>query len=142
MVYLLDVNVLLALSDPMHLHHEQAHQWFAATGGAGWATCPLTENGFVRVASHASYPNRPGDSSVVLELLRRICARDGHHFWPDRISLRELMRPEALFTHSQVTDLYLLGLAAAQGGRLATFDERIAASVVDGGPAALALIPR
>jgi uncharacterized protein len=54
--YLLDVNLLLALTDPMHVHHEQAHRWFASKGDLSWATCPLTENGFVRVASHPSYP--------------------------------------------------------------------------------------
>lgn len=140
-IYLLDVNVLLALSDPMHLHHDPAHRWFAAGGQAGWATCPLTENGFVRVASHPSYPNRPGDAPVVLALLRRLCALEGHHFWPAVVSLREIVQPEALFTHAQVTDLYLLGLAVAQGGTLATFDGRIAASTVRGGTAALELIP-
>ena len=51
---LLDVNVLVALFDPDHVHHEAAHVWFAATRGAGWATCPLTENGVVRVLSNPS----------------------------------------------------------------------------------------
>ncbi|MDO9124550.1 MAG: VapC toxin family PIN domain ribonuclease, partial [Deltaproteobacteria bacterium] len=59
--YLLDVNLLLALSDPMHIHHELAHRWFAEKGHQAWATCPLTENGFIRIASHPNYPNRPGD---------------------------------------------------------------------------------
>ncbi len=57
-IYLLDVNVLLALSDPMHIHHEAAHRWFAAKGQSAWATSPITENGFVRIASHPNYPNR------------------------------------------------------------------------------------
>ncbi len=60
-IYLLDINLLLALTDPMHVHHELSHQWFAKKGRKGWATCPLTENGFVRIASHPKYPNRPGD---------------------------------------------------------------------------------
>jgi predicted nucleic acid-binding protein len=64
-VYLLDVNVLLALCDPLHVHHAAAHRWFAAVGRFAWATCPITENGFVRIAAHRSYPNRPGDAAVV-----------------------------------------------------------------------------
>lgn len=139
-VYLLDLNVLLALSDPMHLHHEAAHRWFGAVGRGAWATCPLTENGFVRVASHPSYPNRPGDGPVVLSMLRQLCAAAGHRFWPDTASIRELLQPAAAFTHSQLTDLYLLGLAVAHGGKLATFDRRIAVGAVRGGAAALELI--
>jgi predicted nucleic acid-binding protein len=85
--YLLDVNVLIALSDPMHLHHDAAHRWFGSHGKESWATCPITENGFVRIASHPSYPNRPGDTPVVLSLLRQMCAVEGHHFWPDGITI-------------------------------------------------------
>lgn len=140
-IYLLDVHVLLALSDPMHLHHEAAHSWFAGGPSSGWATCPITENGFVRIASHPSYPNRPGNSPVVLALLRTLCTAEGHHFWPDALSLRTMLDEHRLFTHTQVTDLYLLGLAVAQGGKLATFDNRIAADTITGGAAALELIP-
>jgi toxin-antitoxin system PIN domain toxin len=138
--YLLDINVLLALSDPMHVHHEAAHRWFSSTGKAGWATCPITENGFVRIASHPSYPNRPGDTPLVLTLLRQLCSVEGHQFWPDDVSLRDLLRPDALLTHNHVGDVYLLGLAAARGGKLATFDQRIAAAIVRGGPDALEVI--
>jgi hypothetical protein len=137
---LLDVNVLLALSDPMHVHHNAAHRWFAERGRAAWATCPLTENGFVRVASHPNYPNRPGDTPAVIELLHQLCAVDGHQFWPDDVSLREILQPNVLLTHNQVTDAYLLGLAVAHSGRLATFDRRIAVGVVRGGATALELI--
>ena len=137
--YLLDVNVLLALSDPMHLHHEVAHRWFALGSKASWATCPLTENGFVRVASHPSYPNRPGDAPVVVSLLRQLCALEGHSFWFDTVSIRDL-HPDASLTHNQVTDAYLLALAVAQGGKLATFDKRIAPAMVRGGDEALELL--
>ncbi|MBP1742910.1 MAG: domain protein family protein, partial [Deltaproteobacteria bacterium] len=65
-IYLLDINLLLALSDPMHIHHPLAHRWFAEKGQHAWATCPLTENGFIRIASHPNYPNRPGDVTAVL----------------------------------------------------------------------------
>jgi toxin-antitoxin system PIN domain toxin len=139
-VYLLDVNLLLALSDPMHIHHEAAHRWFASRGSSAWATCPISENGFVRVASHPSYPNRPGDASVVLAGLRQFCASAGHHFWADSASLRDVLEPEAAVTHTQITDLYLLGLAVQQGGKLATLDQRIATAAVRGGESALELI--
>ncbi len=140
-VFLLDVNVLIALADPMHVVHEAAHHWFAAEGRHGWATCPLTENGFVRVASHPSYPNRPGDASALLTILRDMCAGPGHAFWPDDVSLRDIVRPGAVLTHGQATDVYLLGLAVHHGGRLATFDRHLAATLVEGGPEALATVP-
>jgi toxin-antitoxin system PIN domain toxin len=138
--YLLDVNVLLALSDPMHVHHEAAHRWFAETGGQAWATCPLTENGFVRIASHPRYPNRPGDVSAVLAILRSFCAAEGHQFWAVQISIRELLRPNAIITHAQITDVFLLGLAVHQGGKLATLDQRLPVTAVQGGAEALELI--
>jgi hypothetical protein len=139
-IYLLDVNLLLALSDPMHLHHDLAHRWFGETGSRGWATCPLTENGFVRAASHPSYPNRPGDAPVVLALLRQVCAADGHRFWSDDISIRDVLEPDALLTHAQVADAYLLGLAACKGGKLATMDRRLPVGAVRGGRTAVELV--
>ena len=139
-VHLLDVNVLLALADPQHIHHGAAHAWFASRGRNGWATCPLTENGFVRIASHPSYPNRPGEAPVALEMLRGICAAEGHAFWPDSISLRDAVTSDGSLTHSQVTDIYLLALAVANGGRIATLDQHIPASVVRGGPGAVEVI--
>ena len=140
-VYLLDVNLLLALSDPVHEHHEMAHRWFGEHGQAAWATCPITENGFVRVASHPKYPNRPGDSSVVLAILRRFCAAEGHHFWAEDVSLRDMLEPGSVVTPAQVTDVFLLGLAAHAGGKLATLDQRIPAAAVRKGAQALERIP-
>jgi len=138
--YLLDVNVLLALTDPQHLLHEAAHRWWQDWGNAAWATCPITENGFVRVASHPSYPNRSGEATVALAILRQLCSLPGHHFWADNISLREAMEPDAALTHGQVTDAYLLGLAVHHGGRMATFDQRVVASAVRGGVDVLEVI--
>jgi len=138
--YLLDVNVLLALSDPMHVHHEAAHRWFAEKGSQAWATCPITENGFVRVASHPKYANRPGDMPVVLAILRRFCGAAGHQFWPDDISLRDVLRPDVVLTHAQLTDAYLLALAVHKGGKLASLDQHIPAAAVPGGADALELI--
>jgi toxin-antitoxin system PIN domain toxin len=138
--YLLDVSLLLALTDPMHIHHNAAHRWFGETGQTGWATSPLTENGFVRVASHPSYPNRPGDVPVVLAILRELCGAAGHLFWSDDISLRDALDPSVVLTHAQITDAYLLGLAARKGGKLATFDRHLPVNAVHGGQTALELI--
>ena len=138
--FLLDVNVLLALTDPMHVHHDPAHRWYAAKGRAAWATCPITENGFVRVASHPTYPNRPGDVPAVVAILREFCSDPGHSFWPDDISICDALRTDAAITHSQITDVYLLSLAIHTGGRLATFDRRISTAAVRGGARALELI--
>jgi hypothetical protein len=144
--YLLDVNLLLALSDPRHEHHEPAHRWFAAHCRAGhgqgaWATCPITENGFVRIASHPRYPNRPGDAAAALSILRRFCAAEGYQFWADDVRLRQALEPGEAVASAHVTDVYLLGLAARHGPKLATFDQRIPAAVVRGGPQALEMIP-
>jgi toxin-antitoxin system PIN domain toxin len=139
--YLLDVNVLLPLVDPRHIHHAAAHQWFGDKARLTWATCPITENGFVRVLSQPAYPNRPGDASTVLAVLRELCAAEGHEFWSDDVSLRDVVQPDAVITHRHVTDVYLLGLAIHHGGRLATFDGRISTAVIRGGAAAVELIP-
>jgi toxin-antitoxin system PIN domain toxin len=138
--YLLDVNLLLALSDPMHVHHEPAHAWFAKNGQRAWATCPLTENGFIRIASHPNYPNRPGEVTAVVAILRQFCEAPGHHFWPDDISVLQILDTDAIITPAQVTDVYLLGLAVHRKGKLATLDQRIPVDAVSGGRKALELI--
>lgn len=138
--YLLDVNMLLALSDPMHVHHDAAHHWFAARGRSAWATCPVTENGFVRIASHPSYPNRPGDVPAVLSILRQFCAAPGHRFWAADLSIRDMLQPGTVITHTQITDVFLLGIAIHNGGKLATLDQRISTAAVQGGSEALELI--
>jgi len=140
MTYLFDINLLLALTDPMHIHHELSHQWFAENGKQAWATCPLTENGFVRIASHPNYPNRPGDVPAVLSILRQVCETPGHHLWTEDLSILEILEPEAIITHAQITDVYLLGLAVSKQGKLATLDRRIPVDVVRGGPRALEVI--
>ena len=135
--HLLDVNLLLALTDPMHIHQQSAHRWFVEMGQQAWATCPLTENGFIRVASHPNYPNRPGDVTAVLDILRRLCEVPGHHFWSEDISILRILEPDALITHAQITDVFLLGLAVHKKGKLATLDQRIPADAVRGGRKAL-----
>jgi toxin-antitoxin system PIN domain toxin len=138
--YLLDVNLLLALTDPMHIHHKRAHNWFVEKGQQAWATCPLTENGFIRIASHPNYPNRPGDVPAVLDIFHQLCEARGHHFWPDDVSILQVLKSDAIITHAQITDAYLLGLAVYKRGKLATLDQRIPVEAVLGGQKALELI--
>jgi uncharacterized protein len=138
--YLLDINLLLALSDPLHIQHEPAHEWFAQKGRKSWATCPLTENGFVRIASHPQYPNRPGDVRTVLDLLKRFCRAREHQFWDEDLSIRDLLQTERILTSAQITDIYLLGLAVHKGGRLATLDRHLPFDAIRGGKGALELI--
>jgi len=142
MTFLLDVNVLIALIDPAHIQHDAAHEWFAAYGQHSWATCPLTENGVLRIVGHARYPNSPGTPSAVAPLMVGLCALPGHVFWPDDISLFDTERFDMarLLISGQVTDSYLLALAYAHGGQLATFDRRLVMSAVRDGEQGLHLI--
>ena len=132
MIYLLDVNVLVALFDGRHPNHEAAHEWFGKTGVRGWASCPLTELGLVRVLSHPSYPSVRGTVSDVSQRLGHLRAQRGHHGWPCDVSLNDskLFAPENIAGPGQLTDVYLVGLAAHHGGRLATFDRRISPAAI------------
>jgi len=142
-IALLDVNVLVALFDPAHLNHEDAHQWFAHNRKAGWATCPLTVNGCVRVLSNPAYPTVETTPAEVLSRLRSLCSATDHHFWEDSVSLMDegLFRARLIGGHQKITDIYLLGLAVRRHGRLATFDRSIPLKAVVGAePADLALL--
>jgi toxin-antitoxin system PIN domain toxin len=134
--------VLIALIDPAHIQHDAAHEWFAAHGHAAWATCPLTENGVVRIVGHARYPNSPGTPAAVIAIVTGLRALPGHAFWADDISLFDAEKVDAdrLLNSAQVTDSYLLALACAHGGHLASFDRRLVADAVRGGAEALQLI--
>jgi uncharacterized protein len=139
---LLDVNVLIALFDAGHVHHEAAHDWFADNRGAGWATCATTENGFLRVLSHPRSPIET-DVATLRTSLRAFCGSGGHAFWSESVSLRDdtLFNSSFALTHRQLTDVYLLALAARMGGRLATFDAGIPLAAVAGAtPEHLALM--
>ena len=133
-VALLDVNLLVALFDPDHVHHSLAHDWFAESRSAGWATCPVTENGFVRVLAHPAYGAPVARPVDLVERLRVFCASGHHHFWPDAVSIRDraLFNPSYVAGHRQLTDIYLLGLARKMGGRLATLDRAIPLMAVVG----------
>ena len=142
MTFLLDVNVLIALIDPTHVGHDAAHRWFGAEGKANWATCPMTENGVVRIVGHPRYPNTPGSPALVAPIVAQLRQTGGHLFWPDDISLVGSSDIDAaqVLTSAQVTDSYLLALAVANGGKLATFDRRLSVKAVKGGRAALHVI--
>jgi toxin-antitoxin system PIN domain toxin len=138
----LDVNVLIALIDPAHTAHDVAHLWFEAEGRHAWATCPMTENGVLRIVGHPKYPNTPGSPAKVAAIVAELRALPGHGFWPDDISLVGDQRVDTgqVLTSGQVTDSYLLALAIAHGGRLATFDRRLSTKAVKGGRAALYIV--
>jgi toxin-antitoxin system PIN domain toxin len=142
LTFLLDVNVLIALIDPGHVAHEDAHAWFAATGKADWATCPITENGVIRIVGNPKYPNSPGTPGDVATIVKALRALPGHRFWPDDLSLVDAgdLLPAKILTSAQVTDTYLLALARAHGGQLATFDRKLSTAAVRDGKSALHLI--
>ena len=140
--FLLDVNVLIALIDPSHVQHDRAHEWFASKGQRAWATCPLIENGVLRIVGHPRYPNSPGPPAAIAELLILFRKLPGHTFWPDDISLleRQHVNTARLLDSTHVTDSYLLALARAHNGQLASFDQRMVTDAVIDGTRALHLI--
>jgi toxin-antitoxin system PIN domain toxin len=131
---LLDVNVLLALLDADHHDHAHTWAWLEAELSTGWATCAITENGFVRVLSQPRYPS-PVAPVVAVEVLADARAGSDHEFWPCDVSLLDAVHVDPSRVHGprQVTDAYLLALAVAHGGRFVTFARRLA---VDAVPAA------
>jgi uncharacterized protein len=133
---LLDVNVLIALFQPRHVHHERAHEWWAENGTDGWSSCPLTQNAFVRIVTQPGFPNALS-ALAAIELLGEEISRTDHAFWPDDISLLDPQRFDATQIRGpkQLTDLYLLALAIKNDARLATFDRSISASAVRGAQA-------
>ncbi len=133
-VTLLDVNVLVALFDPAHPNHEDAHRWFGPQRRLGWATCPITINGCVRVLSSPAYPSVEATPGEVIRRLRILCSGAGHQFWEDRVSLlvEKFFHADLLGGPRQITDAYLLALAIHYRGRLATFDRSIPLKAVVG----------
>lgn len=142
-MHLLDVSVLIALCDPLHECHESAVSWFQDTMAVGWATCPLTENGLVRILGHTAYPGGPGSPAKARLLLQALLRTAGHEFWTDELSIADASVFPTLgrTTSAILTDLYLLSLALHHGGRFATFDRRIDPSIIPGGRDGLVVIP-
>lgn len=133
---LLDVNVLIALLDADHTSHRSALTWFGDHASDGWASCPITQNGCVRIMSHPGYPNGHPVREIV-ERLRSATADRTHQFWPDSTSVLDDTVIDATRVHGsrQLTNVYLLALAVANGGRLVTFDASVAVSAVKGATA-------
>ncbi len=140
--HLLDVNVLIALVDPAHSLHDDAHGWLAQQDALAWATCPVTENAVLRIVGNPRYPNSPGSPAAVMPALASLTALPGHAFWPDDVSLTDpsLLDADRLLNHGQVSDSFLLALAVAHGGKLVSFDRRLVPDAVRGGRQALVLI--
>lgn len=141
MPYLLDTNLLIALLWPSHERHEVAVKWFTRHRGKGWATCPFTQAGFVRIVSNPAFSRdavQPRDAAQVLHA--NTAARD-HVFWGDDLPYVAAVAFAGvrLMGHQQVTDAYLLGLAVHRGGMLATLDRRVSALTEPKGPERKAL---
>ena len=140
---LLDVNVLIALAWPNHLHHQAVRSWFKLQQQAGWATCPLTEAGFVRVSCNPSAVHHSVTPRDAIALLERLTRLERHRFWPLERSIVEL-EPEIVDRiqgYRQVTDALLLSVAMQHGGQLATLDGRLARNHPSAYDGSVLLIP-
>ena len=126
---LLDVNVLVALVREDHISHAMVRRWFQRTGGRGWATCALTQAGFVRVVSNPKFAEPALAVAEALEMLGILTKSPDHQFWPMNVEFQDAVEAfaERLFGHQQITDAYLLGMAIAKKGRLVTLDGAIKA---------------
>ena len=124
MTCLLDVDVLIALLWPPHEAHARAQRWFAQNARHGWATCAMTQAGFVRIVSNPIFSRRAVSPRDALEVLSGSLQHPAHHFWTEDIGVTEALAHfgRRLLGHQQITDAYLLGLAIQKKGRLATLD--------------------
>jgi hypothetical protein len=138
---LLDVNVLIALLDGSHIHHKQVTDWLVSNIDQGWASCPITQNGCIRILSQPGYPNSVAAKQVA-DRLAEATRHPSHHFWPDAISLlnTDFLNWGWVLSSRQVTDVYLLALAVQQGGRFVTLDRGIAINAVVGANAGHLLV--
>lgn len=130
---LLDINVLLALLDADHVDHDRTQDWLTDGIRQGWASCPITENGFARIISQRRYPS-PISASQAIDLLRQACQSELHEFWACDISVLDPAVVDQSRVHGprQVTDAYLLALAVAHDGRFVTYDRSLPISSVTG----------
>lgn len=140
---LLDVNVLIALLWPAHEHHDAAHAWFGPRGRARWATCPLTELGFVRIVSNPAFSPDALAPAQSVALLEKNLAHPRHDFWSDDLALTEAVGPvlPALQGARQLTDAYLLALAGRRGGVFASFDTGVGMLAKGTRAASLEIVP-
>lgn len=130
---LLDVNVLLALLDVDHVDHARARRWLDEELEHGWASCALTQNGLVRILSQPRYPS-PVSVTEAMARLQRATSTDHHLFWPCDVSALDPSTVDRrhLLGHRQITDAYLLAMAAAHGGRFVTLDRSVPVDAVPG----------
>jgi hypothetical protein len=145
LISLLDVNCLISLLDSDHAHHSVIASWFLGHVDEGWSTCPLTENGLIRVTSQPSYPSgrrSPREAAAHLRQLKFLY-RETHRFWSDSVSLTDesLFLTEHIRGARDITDAYLLGLAHQHGARLVSFDRDLPWQAIKGGSARLVLSP-
>ena len=133
-VALLDVSVLVTLFKVGHTHHQTAHGWLADNIEFGWASCPITENGMLRILANPFRAEPPTRLDDLVQRLKTFCGAGHHQFWPDSISIADesLFNAPALRGHQQLTNVYLLGLAVKNGGRFVTFDQRVPLAAVKG----------
>jgi uncharacterized protein len=130
---LYDVNILIALFDPQHTQHLKIRAWHVAHLASGWASCPITQNGLLRIVSQPKYTN-PSTVSELRALLTAATNDQSHQFWSDDISLADPSRidPNIALTSGMLTDVYLLALAVKNNGRLITLDSKISHRAVVG----------
>lgn len=133
---LLDVNVLIALLDVDHVNHQKAKDWLSQNIALGWATCPITQNGCLRIMAQPRYTN-PLTISQVASRLQSASLTSYHEFWPDDVTLLNDQTIDHSLIHGprQLTDIYLLALAVRHQGRFVTFDTNIAMQSVRGATA-------
>jgi toxin-antitoxin system PIN domain toxin len=131
--WLLDVSFLIALLQDQHIYFGRAQDWWAANRAEGWASCPLTQNGFLRITPQLRFP-KPVVVADALDLLSDMIAATDHVFWPNDISLldEQFINRSRILGPKQLTDIYLLALAVKHGGRLVTFDRAIPTAAVRG----------
>ena len=139
---LLDINLLVALFDPDHVHHEIAHDWFADHRAEGWASCPITQNGLIRVLSNPRYGSPAASLRAVREAVRKFVSSKDHEFWPDDLSLCDnaIFDASAMVGYKQITDVYLLALATKRKGHLVTLDRAIPVRAVAGASGSLTVV--
>jgi len=125
--YLLDVNVLIALTWPTHVHHARARAWFDHKAASGWATCPITQLGFVRVSSNPSIIRDAATPHEAITMLERLIEQPGHRFWAGGLAVGSVgpLASLVLVGHRQITDAYLLSLTQHNEGKLATLDNGV-----------------
>jgi uncharacterized protein len=131
--YLLDVNFLIAFLIGSHVHHRRAHDWWREHMRAGWASCPITENGFVRIVSQPGF-SAPLSVAEAMVVLRQAQEDSDHEFWPADVSIidENKFNPSRLLKSDAITDAYLLALAISRNSRLVTLDRSIAVAAVLG----------